>query len=95
MMSGKADFYQSLMTTLDGIRADGFFKSERRIAGHQQASIRLDNGAKVLNFCANNYLGLADDSRLIAAGADVLVAGTATFTGGPGAYAANITRLRG
>ncbi len=67
MMSGKADFYQSLMTTLDGIRADGFFKSERRIAGHQQASIRLDNGAEVLNFCANNYLGLADDSRLIAA----------------------------
>jgi ribulose-phosphate 3-epimerase len=34
-------------------------------------------------------------AEAIAAGADVLVAGTATFTGGPGAYAANITRLRG
>jgi glycine C-acetyltransferase len=66
-MSGKADFYQSLTATLDGIRADGFFKSERRIAGHQQALIRLDSGAEVLNFCANNYLGLADDARLIAA----------------------------
>jgi glycine C-acetyltransferase len=66
-MSGKADFYQSLTKTLEGIRADGFFKSERRIAGHQQAAIRLDTGAEVLNFCANNYLGLADDPRLIGA----------------------------
>jgi glycine C-acetyltransferase len=66
-MAGKTDFYQSLTTVLDGIRADGFFKAERRIAGHQQASIRLENGTEVLNFCANNYLGLADDARLIAA----------------------------
>ncbi|HVJ40507.1 MAG TPA: glycine C-acetyltransferase [Dongiaceae bacterium] len=66
-MGGKAAFYQSVTSTLDGIRADGFYKSERRIAGHQQAAIRLDSGAEVLNFCANNYLGLADDARLIAA----------------------------
>ncbi len=79
-MSGKAAFYRQLTESLDGIRADGFYKSERLIAGHQQAAIRLGAGASesggngdsaagrtVLNFCANNYLGLADDPRLIAA----------------------------
>ncbi len=81
-MSGKQAFYQQLSATLDGIRADGFYKSERLIASHQQAAIRLESGGPessasgpgtsesggtVLNFCANNYLGLADDPRLIAA----------------------------
>src|SRR5271169_3697248 len=52
---------------LDQIRADGFYKSERVIGSPQSAEIALADGAEVLNFCANNYLGLADDARLIAA----------------------------
>lgn len=56
-----------LRTTLDQIRADGFYKTERVIASPQSSDIRLAGGADVLNFCANNYLGLADDPRLIAA----------------------------
>jgi glycine C-acetyltransferase len=52
---------------LDGIREQGLFKSERIIVGPQSTRIELADGRQVLNFCANNYLGLADDSRLIAA----------------------------
>lgn len=53
--------------TLAQIRADGFEKPERVIATPQRADIALSNGSNVLNFCANNYLGLADDPRLIEA----------------------------
>ena len=56
-----------LRKTIDQIRADGFYKSERVIASPQSAAIHLSNGEEVLNFCANNYLGLANDSRMIAA----------------------------
>jgi glycine C-acetyltransferase len=60
------DSYLShLRTTLDEIRAAGFYKSERVIASPQSSDIRLADGRGVLNFCANNYLGLADDARLI------------------------------
>src|ERR1700710_3102665 len=54
-------------STLDQIRADGFYKSERVIASPQSADIRLADGGEMLNFCANNYLGLANDARLIEA----------------------------
>jgi glycine C-acetyltransferase len=54
-----------LEATLAQIRADGFEKPERVIATPQRADIALSGGAHVLNFCANNYLGLADDARLI------------------------------
>ena len=60
-------FYRHLDTTLQQIRDDGFFKRERLIASPQQTTLRLESGAEVINFCANNYLGLADDKRLIAA----------------------------
>ncbi len=60
-------FYQQLGATLRQIDADGFSKRERQIATPQNASITLKSGAEVINFCANNYLGLADDARLIAA----------------------------
>ena len=60
-------FYQHLDATLKRIDADGFYKRERRIATPQRAVVKLDSGAEVVNFCANNYLGLADDARLIAA----------------------------
>ncbi|MBN3005229.1 glycine C-acetyltransferase [Chromobacterium alkanivorans] len=56
-----------LEATLAQIRADGFEKPERVIATPQRADIALSNGSNVLNFCANNYLGLADDPRLIEA----------------------------
>jgi glycine C-acetyltransferase len=65
-------FLSHLRGTLDQIRADGFYKTERVIASPQAADITLEGGADVLNFCANNYLGLADDPRLIAAAKDGL-----------------------
>jgi glycine C-acetyltransferase len=57
---------------LERIRADGFFKTERVIGSPQAAAIRLAEGKEVLNFCANNYLGLADDPRLVASAKDGL-----------------------
>ncbi|HKT98362.1 MAG TPA: glycine C-acetyltransferase [Paraburkholderia sp.] len=65
-------YLDHLRATLDQIRADGFYKSERVIATPQSSSIGLADGSDVLNFCANNYLGLANDARLIAAAKDGL-----------------------
>src|SRR5438067_8335298 len=62
-----SDYASHLRQALDRIRADGFYKTERVIQSPQSAAIRLVEGKEVLNFCANNYLGLADDPRLIAA----------------------------
>jgi glycine C-acetyltransferase len=53
--------------TLDDIRAAGLYKSERVITSPQGVSIRVQDGREVLNFCANNYLGLADHPEVIAA----------------------------
>ncbi|MEO5596193.1 MAG: glycine C-acetyltransferase [Lysobacteraceae bacterium] len=52
---------------LEAIRTHGLFKSERVIASPQSAEIELADGRKVMNFCANNYLGLADHPEIIAA----------------------------
>ena len=60
------DFRKHLAAELDGIEQAGLTKRERGIRGPQQAEIVAD-GAEVLNFCANNYLGLADDPRLLEA----------------------------
>jgi glycine C-acetyltransferase len=68
----RTPYLAHLRATLDQIRADGFYKSERVIATPQSSAIRLADGSDVLNFCANNYLGLADDARLIAAAKDGL-----------------------
>ena len=57
---------------LESIRAQGLFKSERIIASPQSAEIALADGRKVLYFCANNYLGLADHPDIIAAAKDAL-----------------------
>jgi glycine C-acetyltransferase len=67
-----ANVREEIGTELDKIRADGLFKAERVIVSPQQASIRVQDGAEVLNLCANNYLGLADDPRIIAAAKDAL-----------------------
>jgi glycine C-acetyltransferase len=53
-----------LQTTLDEIRTAGLYKHERELASPQSAHVR-SNGAEVLNFCANNYLGLADHPVLV------------------------------
>jgi glycine C-acetyltransferase len=60
-----------LASTLAEIKSAGLYKSERRIETPQQAHIRA-NGKRVLNFCANNYLGLSDDPRLVAAAKQAL-----------------------
>ncbi|MCL6619406.1 glycine C-acetyltransferase [Thermomonas hydrothermalis] len=57
---------------LDAIRAQGLFKTERIITSPQSAEIRLADGRTVLNFCANNYLGLADHPDIIAAAKEAL-----------------------
>ena len=63
---------QQIRAELDQIRADGLFKTERVIVSPQGSSIRVEDGAEVLNFCANNYLGLADDPRLVEAAKEAL-----------------------
>ncbi|MFJ9316563.1 glycine C-acetyltransferase [Pimelobacter simplex] len=60
------NFRDHLNAELDGIEQAGLTKRERGIRGPQKAEIVAD-GAEVLNFCANNYLGLADDPRLLEA----------------------------
>jgi glycine C-acetyltransferase len=67
-----AEVREEIRTELDGIRADGLFKAERVIVSPQRANIRVQGGTEVLNLCANNYLGLADDSRIIAAAKEAL-----------------------
>jgi len=64
-MYGK--FQQHLKTELADIEAAGLYKHERNIASPQSAEITLEDGSKALNFCANNYLGLADNPRLMEA----------------------------
>ncbi|NII11721.1 glycine C-acetyltransferase [Oleiagrimonas sp. C23AA] len=58
---------ERLKNELDSIRNDGLFKAERIITSPQSSQITLANGESVLNFCANNYLGLADHPEVIAA----------------------------
>jgi glycine C-acetyltransferase len=64
-MYGK--FQEHLQQELQSIQDAGLYKKERNIASAQSAAITLEDGSRALNFCANNYLGLADNPRLIAA----------------------------
>ena len=59
-----AAFLSHLDTELAGLKAAGLYKSERVITSTQSAEIEVAGGGKVLNFCANNYLGLADNAEL-------------------------------
>jgi len=70
-MTDTAAFLTHLGETLRGIEAEGLFKRERQITSAQGAHVKV--GARdMLNLCANNYLGLADDPRLIAAAKTVM-----------------------
>ena len=62
---------EHLSKTLAEIREAGLYKEERLIESPQSASIQVA-GKEVLNFCANNYLGLANDPRLIKASSDMM-----------------------
>ncbi|MDQ2918505.1 MAG: glycine C-acetyltransferase [Verrucomicrobiota bacterium] len=61
------EFDQQLTHTLDEIRSQGLYKTERVITTPQDAKISVGDGKLVLNLCANNYLGLADHPTLIEA----------------------------
>ncbi|MFD7167508.1 glycine C-acetyltransferase [Streptomyces violascens] len=66
-----ANVRDDLQKTLDEIKEAGLFKPERVISTPQSASVSVPSG-DVLNFCANNYLGLADHPEVIAAAKDAL-----------------------
>lgn len=60
-------FYKHIAEQLEGIRAEGLYKDERTITSSQQTAITVAGGQQVFNFCANNYLGLANHPALIEA----------------------------
>ncbi|WP_199529454.1 glycine C-acetyltransferase [Pseudoalteromonas sp. bablab_jr010] len=60
-------FFNQLQQQIDEVKAEGLYKSERVITSQQQAQIEVASGDKVINFCANNYLGLANSPALIKA----------------------------
>ncbi len=62
-----AEFENQVSQTLEEIKSQGLFKTERIITSPQDAHIAITGGKRVLNMCANNYLGLADHPALIAA----------------------------
>ncbi|HJY53654.1 MAG TPA: glycine C-acetyltransferase [Candidatus Udaeobacter sp.] len=66
------EFEKQLSQTLEDIKSQGLFKTERVITTPQDAHIAITGGKRVLNMCANNYLGLADHPALIAAAREAL-----------------------
>jgi glycine C-acetyltransferase len=66
------EFDQQLANTLADIRSQGLYKTERIITSPQDAKIQIMGGRRVLNMCANNYLGLANHPALIAAAKEAL-----------------------
>ncbi|MBC7181213.1 MAG: glycine C-acetyltransferase [Roseovarius sp.] len=71
-MSAADRFDADMAERLQGLRAEGIYKSERIIASMQAGEVRLADGRAVVNLCANNYLGLADNPEVIAAAYDAL-----------------------
>src|SRR5438309_10457728 len=67
-----AEFEKQLSQTLEEIKSQGLYKTERIITTPQDAHIAVAGGKRVLNMCANNYLGLADHPELIKAAKQAL-----------------------
>ena len=66
------EFEKQVSETLEEIKSQGLFKTERVITSPQNAHIAITGGKRVLNMCANNYLGLADHPALITAAKEAL-----------------------
>jgi glycine C-acetyltransferase len=66
------EFENQVSQTLEEIKSQGLFKTERVITSAQNAHIAITGGNRVLNMCANNYLGLADHPALVAAAKEAL-----------------------
>ncbi|NGM86602.1 glycine C-acetyltransferase [Parapusillimonas sp. SGNA-6] len=60
-------FLDHVQDQIRQLRDDGYYKAERVLASQQSSQVDLQDGSHVLNFCANNYLGLANDARLVEA----------------------------
>jgi glycine C-acetyltransferase len=67
-----ATYLEDLRGRIHGLREAGLYKAERVITSPQQAAIQVGDGASVLNFCANNYLGLANHPALVEAAQSAL-----------------------
>ena len=67
-----AEFEKQITDTLEEIKSQGLYKTERVITSPQNAKIEIAGGQRVINMCANNYLGLADHPALIAAAKEAL-----------------------
>lgn len=67
MLPMNESFYQAVQIQISEIKAAGLYKEERVIASPQNAHISISGGRNVINFCANNYLGLADHPEIIEA----------------------------
>lgn len=65
-------FTNYLSQQIEALHQDGLYKEERVITSKQSGSVNISSGKKVLNFCANNYLGLADSQALIDFGKNAL-----------------------
>ncbi len=68
----RATVADQITSTLEEIKSQGLFKTERIITGPQNAEIPIADGRRVINLCANNYLGLADHPALLAAAKEAL-----------------------
>jgi len=60
-------FVSDISDRLDGLRAEGLYKAERVIATPQRGVVTLESGKTAINLCANNYLGLSDKAKIVAA----------------------------
>ncbi|MFV0522437.1 MAG: glycine C-acetyltransferase [Mangrovibacterium sp.] len=71
-MNSYSSFQKHLKDELSSIKSAGLYKNERIIVSPQGAAINVNNGQEVLNFCANNYLGLSDNKELIEAAKEAM-----------------------